>query len=327
MTGVDAAVERWLREKDDIVALLETWGIDLTVADRTAAICQALRANVQADIPDLTRFRAAVTDAVALGELNPYRVANVDLLREVAALGEDRSAILERLNRHPVDEQVAYLEIVPILRGKVTSWRTPVDQSVLRKRPRQADRFLEDLETLLRDPHGVPVRQAAEQLRRAVTRENGYVVTPLLTLFKRLEAETMESGNAAKLHRLRQLLRTMLEAERDETRSAWVAAAWSYRNAGWALRSVERCILAALLSPPCAEFAWTLSGWNARRHFALLKREVEGGMFSPRELRLRLRYWLLHGAYVPTIVFDMLSERAADARQLSLTRRGGHRGS
>jgi hypothetical protein len=313
--ALGVAVESRLRSTPELRELVASWGIDLANDDRIAGLMAELESNVEASIPDFDAFQAALRRAAAIADSGRYEITSRALLDEVIALGGNHRAILARLNRHPAAEQLPLIETVPILRGKVTSWRTPVDQAVLRKRPRDTPGFLNTLDRLQAIVPDLSARQAAEQLRRIAQRPDGYIVAPLLRLRQRVEARTADPKALANLNRLRALLGTVEGAVIACTRAQWTEAASALVDARWRLPPIERQILAALITAPCAEFEIGLRGWRARRQCALLREEIEAGWWDARELLTRLRHFVRHGAYIPTAAFALLVSARLSARR------------
>lgn len=162
-----------------------------------------LAGMVRTEIPDFAAFRAAVTEAErGLGAApdagGAFLAEDVELLREVSAAGDEPGEVLRLLDRDPVRRLLPFVERIPLVRNGERIWRTPVELSLLRKRPEdpeRCERLLDELEKLVRtarlpraEPARVEVLEAVTRARRDARREGAYMPTSLRSLEAAVEA-------------------------------------------------------------------------------------------------------------------------------------------
>ena len=171
----------------EVRRLVERMGFSPLVERRAEEIFEAMEALIHTEIPDFEAFAAALEsideDAWPAGPSNP------ELLAAVREARTNPRLVLELLNRDPVGELLPYIEEIPCRSGEQVVWRSPVEVSLISKRPTDAGRFqelLEEAKTLVgrtRLARPAPLAQEAlaslSRLRRNLGRSNAYLPTPM----------------------------------------------------------------------------------------------------------------------------------------------------
>ncbi|HEX6903544.1 MAG TPA: hypothetical protein VF789_27755 [Thermoanaerobaculia bacterium] len=203
---------------------------------------------IRTEIPDFTAFRAAVAEAeqrIGDAEFPPEDLA---LLEEVKRAGDDREAVTRILDRDPVRNLLPILERIPMVRSGERIWKTPVELTLLRKRPSDPVRcakLLDELAAVVRESRlARPEKLRADLLdtlarvRRDVQRENAFMPTSLRALEAAVEAWLKSAPPEARRRReeLDSLLLGMLRVRRGEgadLREAARAHAKRYADTPW----------------------------------------------------------------------------------------------
>jgi hypothetical protein len=283
-----------------------------------------LEGQVRAEIPDFAAFRAAVAEADTASPDAGFLAEDVELLREVIRAGEDREEILRLLDRDPVGRLLPFIERIALTRHGERVWRTPVELSLLRKRPAHPETFergLDELEKLLRSS-GPPRAEAARsealealaRARRDARRDGAYVPTSLRALRSAVEAWWRAAPPEARRRReeLDGLLSGLLRVRRragSEAREEARAQADRYAGAPWmhtpwitayALTNLLDAELSALPeeerrqpSPRAATLRW-------------VRDEVASSHFDGEETIRRLRQQEERELFVHSLVYALL---------------------
>jgi len=206
-----------------------------------------LKELIRVDIPDFQVFQDALRKIEArlqagpeeAGSISdeghaPYAMRNRRLLQEVLQSG-DSDAVLALLNRNPYEEQLPFVEQIPLHRSGKVIWRTPVELAIMRKRPADRDAFqraLEELELLVRtsklrraEPAKKEVFETIARTRRDLDRDNAYMPTPIKLLEEKTQSwlEPREPLARGKREQLERLMVGMLELQEQSESGAWLA--------------------------------------------------------------------------------------------------------
>ena len=227
-TEADAEVRRQIRSVPDLRRFALDLGFDVDLEERARELVLALKNTVRAEVGDVAALQAAVTVArsKAVGDGALFEAEDGHLLDQVAAAGTDRTAILELLNRDPLNAPLPFVERIPVVRNGVTSWRTPVEHAIIRRRPADLaafERLVSGLDTLFDPPQRGPheplrkqVREALDRVRRDGQRDKAYVPTALHLLDRKIE-DFLTCGSsqaaAARFEQLRLLIRQLTGME------------------------------------------------------------------------------------------------------------------
>jgi hypothetical protein len=203
---------------------------------------------IRTEIPDFAAFRAAVAEAEKRTGDADFPPEDLALLDEVKRAGDDREAVLRILDRDPVRNLLPVLERIPMVRGGERIWKTPVELTLLRKRPADPARCAKLLDELaaavLESRLARPEKLRADLLetlaraRRDVQRENAFMPTSLRALEAAVEAWLNSAPPEARRRReeLDGLLLGMLRVRRGEgadLREAARAQAKRYADTPW----------------------------------------------------------------------------------------------
>ncbi len=203
---------------------------------------------IRTEIPDFAAFRAAVAEAEQrIGDAD-FPPEDLALLDEVKRAGDDREVVLRILDRDPVRNLLPVLERIPMVRAGERIWKTPVELTLLRKRPADPARcvkLLDELAAAVRDSRlARPEKLRADLLetlaraRRDVQRENAFMPTSLRALEAAVEAWLNSAPPEARRRRgeLDSLILGMLRVRRGEgadLREAARAQAKRYADTPW----------------------------------------------------------------------------------------------
>jgi len=337
---LDADVRRQIWTAPDLRAYARDLGFDLDLDTQARALIAALKQTLRAEVDDVAALQAAVASARARvdGPGSRFEAEDHDLLEQVAAAGSDRAAILALLNRDPLNAPLPFVERIPMVRNGVTSWRTPVEHALIRRRPADLgafERLAGELEAVFAAPQigarelsRLQVADALDRVRRDGRRENAYVPTALQLLDRKV-ADFLACGAgpvaARRFEQLHALVRQLTERERaldadmapetehvTELASRYVATDWLH------VRSLTDRIVALLLARPYV----LVSIWYRRRRFyrviALLRQEVMQGHYDGGEIARRLQRLETEGAFFSSLVYPAL--RIADAKPAAARR-------
>ncbi len=248
---VDEAAElrRTVDASAELRGLYAKLGFPPDVEEDCRRILDGLEGLVRTEIPDFAAFRAAVTEAqkgLAGDTEVRFLTEEVELLHEIAQAGEDRDEVIRLLDRAPVRRLLPVVERIPQVRNGERIWRTPVELSLLRKRPADPaafEKLLDELDRLVRagrPPRAEPLRadvtEALARVRRDARRENAYMPTSLKALEAAVEAWLLKAPPEARRRReeLDALLLGMLRVRRgDESKEAARAQAKRYADSPW----------------------------------------------------------------------------------------------
>jgi hypothetical protein len=327
--------------------LLEALGFSPDLERRWPGMWTEIKGLVRAEIPDFAAFRAALVqvaeqlrEAESASGADPMAAAwrrrgGDELLAAVVAAGDDEARVLWLLDRDPVDRVLPFVEEIPFLRGGEVTWRLPVEIPILRKRPRDPERFEELLAALEagvgaaadrgREEARGEVLEALARLRRVLERNNAYLPSALNALQARVEdwlyrSQTAEArarrrwledlldGLAAARHRFaagRPLASSEAAAFRDVAR----LHAGRYADARWMqLPALTTYVLATLLASELSPFA-TREGSlqdSPEGVLRLVFDEVTAGRYDAEESARRLRALEARGLFVHSLVYALL---------------------
>lgn len=327
VAGLDADLRLQIEANGDLAGLIRDLGFDADFADRVRSLVGGLKKAIRAEVDDVPALQAAVTAARSQAKASemPFSSTDRELLDAVAAAGTNRAVILDLLGRDPVGVQLPFVERIPMLRNGIVSWRTPVDQVLVRRRPGDRAAFehrLDELDTLFafrQGPHREPLRQqvleALDRTRRDAQREQAYIPTSLQFLDRSVEAY-LEAGTSdaapSRFERLKQLLSRLTAAERGATAGDPVdaktvtALANEFVSAGWLhVPSLTHRMVALLLAPAYV----SVSGFRRRRYqrmLTLLRQEIAEVHYDAREVVRRLQHLEAHGAFFSSLVYPLL---------------------
>ncbi len=327
-----AELRRVIEETPDLRALYARIGFPPDLERDCQRILAELVGMVRTEIPDFAAFRAAVAEAErGLAGSSPdsearFLAEDVELLKAVSQAGEDRGQVLHLLDRDPVRRLLPFVERIPMMRNGERIWRTPVELSLLRKRPADPDRcekLLDDLEKRVRAsrlPRAEPARaellEAMTRVRRDARREGAYMPTSLRALEAAVEAWLGATPAEARRRRadLDALLLGLLRVRRgqpggEDPREAARAQAQDYAANPWmqtpwltayALTNLLDAELSALPeeerrqpSPRAAALRW-------------VRDEVASTHFDGEETIRRLRQQEERELYVHSLVYALL---------------------
>lgn len=330
-----AELRRLVDSAPELQALYEKIGYPPGVEREAERLTADLAALVRAEVPDWEAFDSALSDAevqLALPETGErYRSEDEELLREVLQARADHDEVLRLLNRDPVDRLLPFVEQLPLVRNGEVVWRTPMEMTLIRKRPADAEAFqrqLDDLERLVRT---VPLRRkpparetvlaALSRLRRDLARPNAYLPTPVQALATSVD-EWLHRAHEPALRRRREELDDLLlgllrvrhahetgggrESEPRETarRLAQLYAGQPWMHTPW----LTTCVLTSLLD---AELALLPEGeeeapGSPAAVLRLVRDEVASQHYDSDETIRRLRQQEDKGVYVHSLVYALL---------------------
>ena len=350
-------VARLLDSSDDLHLVLERLGYAPAVERRWPELWRELRGLISVEIPDFPALLGALDEIrgqldetnteSSAGEapdgeaaddpLRPARRAKRDdpLLRAVLAAGDDEPRVLAILAEDPVERVLPFIEEIPFIRDGEISWRMPVEIPLLRKRPRDGERFtelLDELDGLLDGPRTKRRQQARHEVtdaiarvKKALDRHDAYLPAPLKALEGKVVEWLYHAHSPVALERRRQLeelLRQLADARHrygldwpledadigafgdaaQEHARLYVEAEWMH--APWLTAYVLANLLASELAPRMTE-----PSTGSSEPVALLRRvwrEAASGRFNRRESLRRLRQLEEGGIYVHSLAVALL---------------------
>jgi hypothetical protein len=337
----------------ELRALYASLGYSPELESQATRLLRELNALIRTEIPDFAAFsRVMHHTQMHLKESMPTQNAPALLLQEctqqayaaplwqaVAAAGEDQAQVLALLNREPVYEQLPFIEQVPFYKDGAVIWRTPVEVTMLRKRPADVTRFghlLEALEGLFTAPDVLLNSQARQdvlreiaRVRRDVQRPHGYIPTSLQALARKVSICVQQSPDATahgKRQALDRFLATCVSIRRTYSeaitatqtlsatslrcfREAAQQQAQYYLHTTWMQTPwLTVYVLTTLLDADLAALpAVTRPPSPAAGHMlALIRAEVASGHYDRSETIRRLRQQEAQGVYVHSFVYPLL---------------------
>src|SRR5262245_36092127 len=196
-----ADVQQLIASVPELRALYATLGYAPDLERQATQLVDELIALINTEIPDFAAFYRVVHHTQThLKEAPPTPETPARLLHEsarqacagplwqsVLAAGQDQTQILALLNRDPVYEQLPFIEQIPFYTDGKIVWRTPVEVTMLRKRPKDVERFVHRLdalaalfaapEALLHTQAHKEVQHEIARLQRDLQRPHGYLPT------------------------------------------------------------------------------------------------------------------------------------------------------
>jgi hypothetical protein len=335
----DAALREAVDATPELRALYGRLGYLPEVEREAERIVGEIKGLVRAEIPDFAAFGAALAEVEAqLGagstedsERPRFRRENEALLRAVLAVRGDEEAVLRLLNEDPVDQLLPLVEQIPMVRNGEVIWRTPMELTLVRKRPSNPARFerlLDELDWLVRSARlrrRPTAREAAlaaiVRLRRDAARENAYLPTPVQALVAEVDGwlhHSLEPVVRRRREELDGLLRGLLRLRQDletgggdlrDFRETSRAQAQLYAGQPWmqvpwlttfALANLLDTELALL---PAKERAQPTSPAGVLR---LVRDEVASRHYDSDETIRRLRQQEERGLFVHSLVYALL---------------------
>lgn len=336
----EAALRETVDATPELRALYGRLGYLPEVEREAERIVGEIKGLVRAEIPDFAAFGAALSEVEAQlatgseedAERPRFRRENEALLRAVLAVRGDEEAVLRLLNEDPVDQLLPLVEQIPMVRNGEVIWRTPMELTLVRKRPSNPARFerlLDELDFLVRSARlrrrptaREAVLAAIVRLRRDTARENAYLPTPMQALAAEVDGWLHRSQEPAVRRRREELdvlLRGLLRLRHDleagvggdlrDFRETSRAQAQLYAGQPWmqtpwlttfALASLLDTELALL---PAKERAQPTSPAGVLR---LVRDEVASRHYDSDETIRRLRQQEERGLFVHSLVYALL---------------------
>ncbi len=342
----DAGVRHLIASSDEVQGLYEKLGCSPQEAWKIEDLLRDLKGLIRAEVPDypaLLRALGEVQKQVERAEDGDagqamlgawYRSEGGDLLREALTARGDRDSFLALLNRDPVGEPLPFIEQAPFFRDGQLIWRTPVEVTLIRKRPTDAARFaqlLEDLERTVANS-GTPRNEAITgeilggiaRLRRDLLRESAYLpqgmrlvearLSAWLAPFSDPSAQARKAGLDGVLEGLALLLcwpdpGTLDGPEAAHFREAVQQQAQGYLEAAW----MHTPWLTARFLTHLIEAELTLLPLRARRRsrgsaatLRWVRDEVSAGRYDGDENIRRLQQQEEGGRYAHSLVYALL---------------------
>ncbi|MBC8458168.1 MAG: hypothetical protein H8D67_09260 [Deltaproteobacteria bacterium] len=226
--NIDKKLRRLIDSTTELRTLYAKLGYSPEVDRKAEQLVNEMKALIHAEIPDFAAFQSALREAeeqlekkereadlpAPLSQVR-YQQTNEELLKTILAAGNNQEKVLELLNRDAVYEQLPFVEQIPTYKDGEVIWRTPVEHSIIRKRPTDLDRFgqlLDETENLVRtagirrdEQVGKEVLEVIARLKRNLERENAYFPTALTLLERKLSEWLHDSHNTAAQERKEQL--------------------------------------------------------------------------------------------------------------------------
>lgn len=317
-----AELSRLIDGDPEVSALYGRLGHPPELERSVGRILSELRALIRAEVPDFAAFEAALSAAEGQGAEAGEQ--DRELLAAVLRARGDREEALRLLNEDPVSRLLPFVEQLPLVRNGEVTWRTPVELTVIRKRPSDPERFerlLEELERLVRSSRlrrreslRAALLEAISRARRDALRPGAYMPTSVKTLEAAARDWLDRAEDPAargKREQLDGLLRESLGFRHAPGRPAEAPRAYAQLYAGspWMhTPSLTSRVLTDLLD---AELALLPAGKKESPASppAVLRRvrdEVASGHFDGDETARRLRQQEEAGVYVHSLVYALL---------------------
>ncbi|MFL6263350.1 MAG: hypothetical protein ACJ76Y_26945 [Thermoanaerobaculia bacterium] len=325
-------LRRMIDETPELQALYARIGFPPGVERECQRILADLAGMVRTEIPDFAALRAAVAEAErglaasSSGAEARFLAEDVELLRAVGRAGEDREEVLRLLDRDPVRRLLPFVERIPMTRNGERIWRTPVELSLLRKRPADPDRcerLLDEIEKLARaarlpraEPARAEVLEVVARARRDARRDGAYMPTSLRALEVAVESWLRAAPPEARRRRdeLDALLVGLLRVRRgrpggEDLREAARAQAQTYAATPWMQTPwLTSYALANLLDAELSGLPGEERRQPSPRAAALrwVRDEVASSHFDGEETIRRLRQQEERELYVHSLVYALL---------------------
>jgi hypothetical protein len=323
------SAEDLIGKTTELRELLESLGFDSNRETAVSRLMSELKSSVRAGIADYSAFRLALAGAEIRRRSMPDRpedksFALLDLLRDAP----NETEALAILNADPIHCQVPFIEQLPVPKNGELTWLSPVDHTLIRRRPGDPQRFREavaELEGLFSTPHRarlepprLAVLDAIVRLRRELERDRSYLPTPILFLETKLEeyrTKSLKRGAADAIEAVVATVETLAELRNTVDLSA--------DGNELSLRLSE--LAASYLAPPRIQIPWLTNsilnlflqpaltrgtGQVVKKTDAvtmdLIRREIQSGFYDPDETVRRLRQMEAQGFRVISLVYPLL---------------------
>ncbi len=345
-------VRKLVHDTEDLQLLYERLGYSLELEWEFEQHLNELKALIHTEIPDFAAFRKALKEVQE--QLNQeesevyspevwkharFQRSNDDLLQQIIGAGDNKEAVLDLLNRNAVEEPLPFVEQLPFYRGGKVIWRTPIELSILRRCPKDPQRFaklLDDLESRIKTSRLSRTEQsrkdaleALDRLRRDCRRENAYIPTPLKLLDSKLN-EWLLHGNNWQDHQHKEKLDTLLleliyvrrDCQWDQIDSRTFDAsearlvrnltrkhAKTYLDAEWMhIPWLTTFVLTNLLDGELTSFSSEEpQGGSASIYvLKLVRDEIASGYYDNNETIRHLRTEEKKGLYIHSLIFALL---------------------
>lgn len=225
-------VLRLVRDEAELRALYDTLGFSLDLEFECQQRLDFMMQMIVAEIPDFPAFLKALETIQAqfnnqekgmysqqFLEKARFHSEDNNLLNEVLAAGDDQALVLELINRNPVHGPLPFVEQLPFQsRGDIV-WRTPIELSIIRKRPANQTEFEHNLDEIERmvsqsrlprpEQKRKDLQDVISRVRRDLKRENAYIPTSLKLLQCRLD-DWLKSHKSREAHKRRETLDQLL---------------------------------------------------------------------------------------------------------------------
>lgn len=343
-----AELERLVDRQPELEALLVDLGFQQALERRFAGVLSRLRATARVEIPDPDAFFDALERAEGQlaeptgAEPEALRLERLEkrqhpLLQQVLRADRDLGKILHLLGEEPIDSRLPFIEEIPFHRDGEVIWRTPIDLAVVRKTPRDPERFAALLGELRQAVETASVERPAQatddlldaiaRARRAARRPDVYLPTVITGLEAEVSAwlDAVPDQARARRDRLFELLRRVLElraryglespldvpalradALRDFKRSM-LQAVQLYLGEPWMRQPwLTAHLLAGLLTAELAELPPTASPQGPRPALERVHREAASGLYDGEESIHRLHRLEERGIAVHSLVYALL---------------------
>lgn len=332
-----------IESQTELQTLYDKLGYSVRLDQESRRIVADLKATIRTEVPDFPAFLRGLEDAKAQINLqvsasldSTDRSNDHDLLNAVLAAGGDQARILELLNRNPVYEQLPFVEQIPIHKNGEIIWRTPLEHTLIRKRPTDPARFAEllnQLESMFKDARTLQAKQLQREVveviartRRDLQKQTAYLATPLQALEKKVADYIQNAPSAAsqiKIKQLDALLRELIGVEHrynqglsDESqvasfKQAAQHLAKTYLDLTWAQTSwLSMRVLAMLINAEVAELPKDSKSATALALKAV-RDEVALGSYDCEETIRRLQQQEERGLFVNSLVYPLLRLNSA----------------
>ena len=309
--------------------LLARLGYNPRLETESARLMAGLKSSIRAEITDYAAFQSAVAAAVLRrGTVSPAagNFALLDSLSETADVNSAQAI----LNADPIDGQVPFIEQIPVAKGGQLTWRSPVDHSLIRRRPVDVPRFVEaagELERLYSEPYParseamrLEVLDAIARLRRELDRDKSYLPTPLQFLETKLqdyktkslsqEAADLTRTVFGMIERLSGLRCALAAPGRNDTweLAGQVAAqaALYLARPGIQIPWLTNCVLGLALHEKLTGATGQRVSKRNRKKMELIRRELAAGYYDGTETARRLHRMEGCGFDVISLVYTLL---------------------
>ncbi|HEV2844111.1 MAG TPA: hypothetical protein VG477_04625 [Thermoanaerobaculia bacterium] len=323
---VDEAEElrRTIDANSELRALYAKTGHPPDIERACERLLREIDGLIRTEIPDFAAFRAAVAEAEKRIGDTEFPPEDLALLDEVKRAGDDRDAVLRVLDRAPVWRLLPILEQIPMVRGGERVWKTPVELTLLRKRPfepARCEKLLDELAGLVRDSRlarpeklRTDLLEALARVRRDVQRENAFMPTSLRALEAAVGAWLKSAPPEARRRRedLDSLILGMLRVRRgvsEDLRETARAQAKKYADTPWMhTQWLTSYALTNLLDAELAALPEEERRRPSHRAGVLrwVRNEVASSHFDSEETIRRLRQQEERELYVHSLVYVLL---------------------